>query len=129
MQICMKFGEKSSKLLAKALENERIAAGLSYAELGRLAHVDSSQVSRVCRGQFTTLSGNVLQICSVLKIDPMSGGQSTGRASMGPEEKLARAATQSVLALWNKSPDGARRVARLLDNIVALASSQKAKHE
>lgn len=48
---------------------------------------------------------------------------------MGPEEKLAKAATQSVLALWNKNPEGAKRVARLLDDLVALASLQKAKHE
>ena len=122
MQICMKLGQESSAALAEVLETQRKAAGLSYAALGRRAKVHPSQASRICRGEFSTLSGSVVQICSVLKIDPGSPKlRDAKQAKPAQEEQLVQAAAQSVLALWNGTPDGAKRVVRLLEAIAALA--------
>lgn len=122
----MKLGKKSSATLAKSLEKQRAIAEMSYAELGRVAKVDSSQVSRICRGEFTTLTGNVLQICSVLGVDPGSLEPPTARQpTIGEKEKLARAAAQSVLTLWDRTPNGARRVAKFLEDIVILAAKRE----
>lgn len=121
----MKFGKESSALLGEMLEKQRKIAGMSYAELGKAADVHSSQASRICRGQFKTLSGNVLQICRALKVAPASAKKLGARqVRVGAKEKLARAAAQSVLALWDQTPEGANRVVRLLDDIVALARSE-----
>ena len=119
------LGKESSSILAKALEKQRKMAGMSYAQLGRAANVDLSQVSRICRGEFATITGNVMQICRALGVDPTSpGAPPERRPTANEEELLTRAVTQSVLALWDRTPQGARRVAKLLEDIVILAAKR-----
>lgn len=115
MLICMKLSrveiEDVRKRLRSALKKQR----LTVTEIGRLAGVHPSQAGRICRGEFRTMSYNVVQVCRVLGLDP----------------SLAKAATESDAAwaqlernlrkLWDLSPDRAKQMARLLEAMARLA--------
>jgi len=88
---------------------------LTVSEIGRLAGVHPSQVGRICRGEFRTMSYNVVEVCRVLGLDP---------AVVRPASKsdAAWAMLESNLRkLWDDSPDRARRMARLMEAMTRLA--------
>ncbi|RYG89162.1 MAG: XRE family transcriptional regulator [Alphaproteobacteria bacterium] len=105
MQICMNFQSSARENLIDAIREKRKQAGLSYAEIGRLSGVHSSQVSRICRGEFRTLSSNVMQICKALNVDD------SGKVEVAADQQRLEA---GVIAVWDRTPQDARRILRFL---------------
>jgi len=115
MLICMKLGKAEiddlRERLRLALEKQR----LTVTEVGRLARVHPSQVGRICRGEFRTLSHNVMQVCRVLGLDP---------ATAKPASKSDAAwalLERDLRELWEESPDRAKQLTRLMDAMARLA--------
>ena len=88
------------------------AQALSYAEIGRMAKVDQSQVWRICTGEFRTISNNVVQVCKVL-------GVQVETVQTGPVDDGAswRRLETSLRNLWDQTPKGAKRIIRILDSM------------
>jgi transcriptional regulator with XRE-family HTH domain len=94
-----------------ALKKQRLTA----AEVGRLAGVHPSQVGRICRGEFRTMSHNVVEVCRVLGLDPRAPRPaSKSDAAWAQVERNLR-------ELWEESPDRARRMAKLMEAMTKLA--------
>src|SRR3546814_2730438 len=107
MQICMKATEKELEALRVQIAKARADSSLSDAELAQISRVHPSQVSRICRGSFRTISNNVVQICNVLEV-PM-------QATPVPwieENNSWRKLEASVRKLWDNTPEGADRIVR-----------------
>lgn len=97
--------------LRSAVKKQR----LTVTEIGRVAGVHPSQVGRICRGEFRTMSHNVMEVCRVLGVDPAETKPAT-------ERDAAWAALERDLGkLWEDSPDRARRMTKLLDAMAKLA--------
>lgn len=115
MQICMKATEQQLSDLRTEIAAAHAASGLSKAEIGRLAKVDAAQVTRVLRGEFLTISNNVVQICKVLGLSV---------ETVPPSARVEDAAwvklEASVRRLWDETPQGAERIVTLLDTIADL---------
>lgn len=82
-----------------------------------IARVHASQVGRVCRGDFKTVSYNVVQICKALGLEMES---TPLEASL--ENVAWRRLETSVRSLWDKTPEGAEKIVRVLDTISELRS-------
>lgn len=115
MLICMKLSRAEiadvKMRLHSALEKQR----LTVTEVGRLAQVHPSQVGRICRGEFRTLSYNVMQVCRVLGLDP--AGTKPATKSDATWALLER----DLKELWDASPERARQLARAMDAMTRLA--------
>ncbi len=77
----------------------------------------ASQVSRICAGEFKTLSANVVQICMILKVKV---------PRLDEEEKMDKEwakAHASLRRIWDQTPEGAATIRRLLDAIADLRTS------
>ncbi len=104
-------------MLAERMTIARQARGLSNASVAKLAAVHPSQVGRICNGDFRTITGNVVQICKVLGLSMEPPGR--------PREKEDASWVRleaSVRRLWDRTPEGAERIVRVLDTIAALKS-------
>ena len=115
MLICMKLSraeiEQVTQRLRSALEKQR----LTVTEVGRLARVHPSQVGRICRGEFRTMSYNVMEVCRVLGLDPASDKPATkGDTTWAMLER-------DLSELWEESPERARQLARAMDAMTKLA--------
>jgi hypothetical protein len=77
--------------------------------------VHASQVSRICRGQFRTLSHNVVQVCRALGLE----GEALGSRPPA-DEILAGRLKAGVLELWDQTPEDAERLIRLLRQLADL---------
>ena len=115
MQINMKATEQELSNLRKHIAAARRASGLRNADLGRIANVDASQVSRISQGDFKTISNNVVQICKALGLEIESLRQPADRGDAAWSKLEA-----SVRRLWDDTPQGADRIATLLDKIAEL---------
>jgi transcriptional regulator with XRE-family HTH domain len=113
MQICMKLDALSSETL-KARIRER-GKNQSYSEIGEAAGVHPSQVSRICRGEFRTLSHNVVQVCKALGIE-----MQTVRLKTPVKEALTKRLERSVLDVWDQTPADAERLVRFLSYLAEL---------
>jgi hypothetical protein len=103
--------EDVRKRLRSALKKQR----LTVTEIGRLAGVHPSQVGRICRGEFRTMSHNVVEVCRVLGLDPAAAPPAT-------ESDAAWALLESSLRkLWEDSPDRAKRMTKLMEAMTKLA--------
>jgi transcriptional regulator with XRE-family HTH domain len=125
MQICMKMERISSRKLAAALQSRRAELRISYGKIAAATDVHPSQVSRICRGEFTTITGNVMQICKRLGVDPASAElleSHEGQISTFAEEMLKRKIAECVGILWDGTPEGAERVARIFEDLADLAN-------
>ena len=91
--------------------------GVNYSEIGRKSGVHPSQASRICRGEFKTISQNVVQICGALGI--VVDGFSASETSDPAAAMLIR----SVLSIWKGTPDDAIRVVEFLDSLEHLRST------
>ena len=114
----MKATTKELAGLRRRIAAARLRKRLCNAEIGRLAHVDPSQVSRVVRGDFKTVSSNVVQICKVLglEIDTV--------ATPADERDVAWSRLEtSVRRLWDEHPQRADSIATLLESIAELQST------
>jgi len=103
--------EDVRRRLRSALKKQR----LTVSEVGRLAGVHPSQVGRICRGEFRTMSHNVVQVCRVLGLEPTVAKPAT-------ESDAAWALLERNLQkLWEVSPDRAKQMARVMESITKLA--------
>lgn len=103
MQISMKLKPKDIESIASRIEAKRIALGYTYSDIARVTEVSQGQVSRICRGQFKTNSGNVMQICMILGVE----------TEVHQPPDLVRI-TDAVLDLWDGTTADADRITRLL---------------
>lgn len=90
------------------------SSGMTYADISRASGVDPSQVGRICKGDFKTFSGNLVQICRVLKvriprIEP--------RTEIDEGWQRVHA---SVSKICRDNPEGAVLIGRVLDAIADL---------
>lgn len=115
MQICMKANENEISLLRLKILAARADCTLTDTQIGALVGVHASQVGRITRGEFRRISESVVQICKVL-------GLQMDAATFEPNaENAAWAKLQaSVRGLWDKTPEGADKIVRVLDTIGAL---------
>ena len=107
----MKPSPKERADLLERIVKRRAEVPLTDADLGRRARVHPSQVGRICRGDFKTFSSNVVQVCKAL-------GLATELPDTGRQEDDGRLALeQSVSRAWDRSIDGAKRLARVIDAV------------
>jgi hypothetical protein len=103
--------------LKRRIANAVSESRLNRREIGETSDVHPSQVSRICRGDFKTISHNVVQVCKTLgiAIDRISIPAGVEDASWSRIEASAR-------SVWDKSPEGAEKIARILTTIGELRS-------
>ena len=118
MLICMKATEEELAALKEEIAGAFGSRCLRKVEIGRLARVDPSQVGRIVQGDFKTISGNVVQVCKVLglKIETVT-------TPAGERDLAWTKLESSVRRLWDDSPQGADRIATMLDTIAELRSA------
>ena len=113
----MKATEKELAALKGEIASARRNGRLRNAEIGRLAKVDASQVSRVVRGDFKTVSNNVVQICRVLGLELKTV------ATPADEKDAGRSRLQAgVRRLYDENPQIADRLASVLETIADLST-------
>ena len=115
MQICMKATAIEINALRRQIAGARAVIALTDTEIGELADVHPSQVGRICRGEFKTISHNVVQTCKALGLEMDSAALDVSDQSVA-WKKLE----SSLRSLWDNTPDGADKIARVLDTIGAL---------
>lgn len=113
----MKINEKDRESIARQLQLAQKKQGLRVAEISRLSRVDSGQTSRILRGEFRTLSHSVVEICRVLGV--RVAFVKTPIASTVNYERMI---TDSAIRAWDKTPEGATRLVRLLNDLRILQS-------
>jgi transcriptional regulator with XRE-family HTH domain len=120
MLFCMKATSDELATLRLRISAARGRKRLTNAEIGRLSNVDAGQVSRIVRGEFKTVSHNVVQVCKVLglKIETVTTPSRRRDAAWAKLEA-------SVRRLWDDSPQGAERIAAMLDTIAELRPQPK----
>ncbi len=107
----MKPSPKERSDLVERIVKRRGETPLTDADLGRRARVHPSQVGRICRGDFKTFSSNVVQVCKAL-------GLAIELPDTGTQDDDGRLALeQSVTRAWDRSIDGAKRLARVIDAV------------
>ena len=111
----MKLSEISRKKLKDQLEKSVGEKGLTYSEIARRSKVHSSQVSRICRGDFKTLSANVVQVCKAVGVN--------GYATLNEDGMLSKRLQRAVLGIWRKTPDDAARLIRFFEQLQTLRRS------
>ncbi|MBB4841328.1 hypothetical protein HNP52_004430 [Sphingomonas kyeonggiensis] len=114
----MKATSEEISVLRQQIAVARANSPLSDTEIGDLTGVHPSQVGRICRGEFKTIGGGVVQICKAL-------GMHMENAPLdASEENVAwRRLEASLRSLWDKTPEGADKIVRVLDTIGSLRSS------
>lgn len=85
---------------------------LNRSQIGEICNVHPSQVSRICRGDFKTISHNVVQVCTALglEVQTVKGPATKEDASWSKIEASAR-------GIWDNSVEGANKIARILETI------------
>lgn len=115
MQIRMNVTLESRRALVVEMTRRRADLGLTYAKIARGTGVDPSQVNRICKGQFKTLSENVMQICIFLGIpEPHRSFTSVDI------DRHRRQLEAGVLEMWDRTPQDAERILRLLRQLTDL---------
>lgn len=115
MLICMKLSRAEIEDLQRRLQFALKKQPFTAAEIGRLAGVHPSQVGRICRGEFRTMSHNVMEVCRVLGLGPVA--EKPSAKSDAAWAQLER----NLRKLWEESPDRAKRMAKLMEAMTRLA--------
>ena len=97
--------------LAQRLRSARGGRGLSYQRLGSLAGIDPAQALRICRGEFKTLSPNVVRICNALGVELE---KEDGRPAALPADGAERRLQAELLETWDRSEADEHRLVELL---------------
>lgn len=118
MQNCMKATANQLESLRKRIATARAADAATDAAIGDISGVHPSQVGRICRGEFKTVSHNVVQVCKALGLKMESAALREAGDDLG-WLKLE----SSLRKLWDETPEGADRIARVLETIGALWTS------
>lgn len=107
----MKATEKELQSLKDRIAKANAAKGVSRSNLGGMSGVHASQVSRICRGEFKTISHNVVQVCKALglKVSIVEG-------SITPDAEWSKVQA-SARRLWEKSDKNADQISKLLEAI------------
>jgi hypothetical protein len=115
MQICMKATENEISVLREKIVAARVDCALTDTQIGAVVGVHASQVGRITRGEFRRISESVVQICKVL-------GLEMDAAAVEPSAETAAWAKlqASLRGLWDKTPEGAEKIVRVLETIGAL---------
>ena len=114
MHICMKPSRQDLDSLIREIQIKRRERGLSLVKIGRVANVHPSHVSRICAGEFRTISNNVVQVCKVLGVPIETVASIRGR---GETDHAWAQLEMSLRNLWDQTPEGARRIGRILDTM------------
>nr|WP_137827975.1 hypothetical protein [Methylobacterium sp. L1A1] len=77
--------------------------------------VHASQISRICRANFRTVSSSVVQICSVLSL-PIEPRDSDVRLDEGDWTKIE----DVVRSAWDQTLDGAKKLVRVMEAVAAV---------
>ncbi|MBX9910290.1 MAG: helix-turn-helix transcriptional regulator [Beijerinckiaceae bacterium] len=118
----MKIDDKTRGELVAEIQQRAADLGLSYSDIGRSANVDVSQVSRVCRGQFKTVSQNVVQICKALGLR-MEAPQEGVPTSDPHFQRLQK----GLYKLWDQTPEDADRLFQLLMQLAEIRRAANSK--
>lgn len=111
----MKATIKELQDLKARISRAHAGAALSYADIAKICGVHASQVSRICRGDFKTISYNVVQICKALGLNI---------EMVTPERKVEPGwlkVEASARRLWEKSQCNSDQVSKLLEAIGQIA--------
>ena len=114
--------EEREELRRRVLE-ARGACGISNAQIAAATGVDPGQVSKICRGKFETVNSSLVKICNVLGVSlelelPASAPVRRPAAAENTEDVAAWGQLEtSVRRAWDNTPEGAARLARVLDAI------------
>lgn len=108
-----KLDTAQAKLLGAQLKLARRNRALSIQDVAGQCHMHHTQLSRLERGMFKRLSGNVQIVCAFLHIKP--------HESMAPSAGVAQLHAR-LDALVSRTPKGAAMVAALLDALDAMQS-------
>ena len=111
----MKLASESRRLLVTEIRAQIVARRLSLTKLANDCGVDQSQISRVLAGDFKRLSHNVMQICINLGIDPLRFVEPSR-----PDEDVKRRITDSALAVWDGTLEGADLLVSILGGMAAM---------
>lgn len=96
------------------------ARRLSVGEAAAICGVDQSQMSRLLAGDFKRISHNIMQICINLGIDPLR--------FLGPlreDEDARKRITDSALAIWDGTPEGAELLVSILGGMAAIRAGRR----
>lgn len=114
-----------AKLVAR-IRRARENSGFANSDIASLARVDPGQTSRILDGKFRTVSGNVLQICSVLGVDPYRDATDDPPSPAQARTSAAWAKLEaSVRRAWDETPQGADRLARVIDAVAEVSGRQR----
>lgn len=117
MLICMKPNQSEREKLVREIKRARKKSPLSNSDLAALAMVDSGQTFRILEGNFKTVSGNVVQICNALGINPQAGAAKMPTRKQAIEHAAWAKLEASVRRAWDKTPQGAERLAAVIDAV------------
>jgi hypothetical protein len=109
----MKLGNEAREKLAATIKAHVAERAESFAEIGLRTGVHPSQVSRICRGKFKTTSDSVVQICKAIGV-PLEGLK-----PVPPASRHQRKLEAAVVAVWDRSPEDADRIVRVLKELKA----------
>ena len=71
-------------------------------------------MQKICAGDFVVLNDTVMQICMRLDVFPEIGPAT--------DSLYERQLASGIIAIWDRSPEDARRLIRLLDDLAELRS-------
>ncbi|MEO1167934.1 MAG: hypothetical protein AAFW97_04390 [Pseudomonadota bacterium] len=111
----MKATAKQLAALQEQIAAARAQTTLSDTEIGDISKVHPSQVGRIVRGEFKTISFNVVQVCKALGIAIESAPR-----NVSEENDAWLRLEASLRGLWDKTPEGAERIVKVLNTIGAL---------
>ncbi|MGH6753084.1 MAG: helix-turn-helix domain-containing protein [Bradyrhizobium sp.] len=118
----MKIDSKTRGKLVAAIQQRVADSGLSYSEIARAADVDVSQASRICRGQFKTVSQNVVQICKALGLK--TEAPQDGLPTVNPHFLRLQ---NGLYKLWDQTPEDADRLFQLLIQLAEIRQATSSK--
>lgn len=113
----MKPTQSERQIFACRIRQARKDSALSISALATLAKVDPGQTSRILDGKFRTVSGNVMQICNVLGVDPHGGATERPTSSQAKSRAAWANLEASVRRARDETPQGAERLARVIDAV------------
>ncbi|MGO7182494.1 helix-turn-helix domain-containing protein [Rhizobium brockwellii] len=105
----MKLNPTEHRRLVAAIDKRRAEKGLSISVLASVSGVEQSQASRICMGQFSSVSSNVMQICIALELQPQPNGA-----------LLSNALAVGLASLWDGSKEDEERLLNLLGAIATV---------
>ena len=111
----MKPSTQDIQNLKRRISAQYRARGINCRKIGQLTGVHPSQVWRICSGQFQTISSNVVQVCKELgvEVETVKGLEEERDAFWSRLEG-------SLRNLWDQTPEGARRIEKILDSMAEL---------